>query len=54
MAYTANPEIAIAARGLKKTYAGNKKSPAKEALKGIDLSIPTGSIFGLLGPNGAG
>ena len=54
MAYTANPEIAIAARGLRKAYAWNKKSPAKEALKGIDLSIPTGSIFGLLGPNGAG
>ena len=28
--------------------------PAKEALKGIDLTIPRGSIFGLLGPNGAG
>jgi ABC-2 type transport system ATP-binding protein len=28
--------------------------PAKEALKGIDLDIPRGSIFGLLGPNGAG
>jgi len=25
-----------------------------EALKGIDLTIPTGSFFGLLGPNGAG
>ncbi|OYX48270.1 MAG: multidrug ABC transporter ATP-binding protein [Alphaproteobacteria bacterium 32-64-14] len=28
--------------------------PAKQALKGIDLQIPRGSIFGLLGPNGAG
>jgi ABC-2 type transport system ATP-binding protein len=27
---------------------------AKQALKGIDLAIPRGSIFGLLGPNGAG
>lgn len=45
---------AIAARGLRKTYAATKKSPAKEALKGIDLDIPQGSIFGLLGPNGAG
>lgn len=26
----------------------------KEALKGVSLSIPQGSIFGLLGPNGAG
>ncbi|WP_306251326.1 ABC transporter ATP-binding protein [Parvularcula sp. IMCC14364] len=45
---------AIAARGVRKTYAGSKKSPPKEALKGIDLHIPQGSIFGLLGPNGAG
>ncbi|MEZ5920832.1 MAG: ABC transporter ATP-binding protein [Parvularculaceae bacterium] len=45
---------AISARNLKKTYAATKKSPAKEALKGINLDIPVGSIFGLLGPNGAG
>ncbi len=45
---------AISARGLRKTYAATKKAPAKEALKGIDLEIPQGSIFGLLGPNGAG
>ena len=31
-----------------------KGEPPKDALKGIDLSIPAGSIFGLLGPNGAG
>lgn len=47
-------EAAIAARGLRKIYAATKKAPAKEALKGIDLDIPVGSIFGLLGPNGAG
>ena len=41
-------------RGLAKTYAATKKSPAKTALHGIDLDIPRGSIFGLLGPNGAG
>ena len=45
---------AIEIHGLKKTYAATGRSPAKEALKGIDLSIPRGSIFGLLGPNGAG
>lgn len=47
-------EYAIKIRGLKKTYAGEGKSSPKIALKGIDLSIPRGSIFGLLGPNGAG
>ncbi|MEL6370595.1 MAG: ABC transporter ATP-binding protein [Pseudomonadota bacterium] len=46
--------IAISARGLEKTYAATKKAPAKQALKGIDLDIKAGSIFGLLGPNGAG
>ena len=45
---------AIEISGLRKTYAGNGRSPAKEALKGINLNIPRGSIFGLLGPNGAG
>ena len=40
---------AISIRGLEKTYAGGK-----QALKGIDLEIPRGSMFGLLGPNGAG
>ncbi len=40
---------AIRIAGLKKTYPGGK-----EALKGIDLAVPAGSVFGLLGPNGAG
>lgn len=47
-------ENAIEIQGLRKTYSGNKRSAPKEALKGIDLNIPRGSIFGLLGPNGAG
>ncbi len=47
-------QYAISARSLRKTYKGNAKAPPKEALKGIDLQIPRGSIFGLLGPNGAG
>ena len=42
-------DAAISLKGLTKTYAGGK-----QALKGIDLEIPRGSIFGLLGPNGAG
>ncbi|GIT91661.1 ABC transporter ATP-binding protein [Jannaschia pagri] len=45
---------AIEIEGLRKVYAGDGKSPEKEALKGLDLDIPKGSIFGLLGPNGAG
>ncbi|PWT95881.1 MAG: ABC transporter ATP-binding protein [Candidatus Melainabacteria bacterium] len=38
----------IYARGLKKTY-GNL-----EAIKGIDLSVQRGEVFGLIGPDGAG
>jgi len=45
---------AIEIRGLKKVYKGMAGSPDKLALKGIDLEIPRGSMFGLLGPNGAG
>ncbi|MEM9618239.1 MAG: ABC transporter ATP-binding protein [Pseudomonadota bacterium] len=51
---TDTTRYAIAARSLRKIYKGNKKAPSKEALKGIDLQIPRGTIFGLLGPNGAG
>jgi ABC-2 type transport system ATP-binding protein len=39
---------AIEAQGLQKRYGD------VEALGGVDLSIPAGSILGLLGPNGAG
>lgn len=45
---------AIEIAGLTKTYAATGKTEAKDALKGIDLNIPRGSVFGLLGPNGAG
>jgi ABC-2 type transport system ATP-binding protein len=38
----------VSVRGLKKRFENH------EALKGIDLDIPRGTIFGLLGPNGAG
>jgi ABC-2 type transport system ATP-binding protein len=48
------PADAVRIRGLTKTYAGSKSAPPKQALKGIDLTIPRGSMFGLLGPNGAG
>jgi ABC-2 type transport system ATP-binding protein len=40
---------AIACRGLTKRYPGDIL-----ALDGLDLVVPSGSVFGLLGPNGAG
>ncbi len=41
--------VAIEVRGLTKTYGGGV-----EAVKGIDLDVQAGEVFGLLGPNGAG
>ena len=40
--------FAIEARGLFKSFDG------KEAVSGIDIAVPTGTIYGILGPNGAG
>lgn len=45
---------ALEITGLHKTYAATKRTEAKVALNGVDLSVPRRSIFGLLGPNGAG
>lgn len=47
-------EFSLNIQGLEKIYKGSGASPDKHALKGIDLQIKKGSIFGLLGPNGAG
>ena len=40
---------AIAADGIEVTY-----SDGTEAVRGVDLDIPSGEFFGFLGPNGAG
>ncbi len=45
---------AIEISNLGKIYKPSRRSPEKHALKGVDLVIPKGAIFGLLGPNGAG
>lgn len=44
----ARAPFAVAARWLSKTF-GNLT-----ALEGLDLQVPTGSVFGYSGPNGAG
>ncbi|MFD6321762.1 ATP-binding cassette domain-containing protein [Streptomyces sp. NPDC058442] len=41
-------EIGIEADGIRKRYGD------REALRGVDLSVPTGTLLGILGPNGAG
>ena len=45
-------EVAVEARALVKHY--KSRAGTVEAVKGVDLRIETGEIFGFLGPNGAG
>ncbi len=43
-----NDSLAISVEGLRKSYG------SVDAVRGIDLQVGTGEVFGLLGPNGAG
>ena len=45
---TATDGLALATRGLHKRYG------SRVALAGLDLSVPSGVVYGFLGPNGAG
>src|SRR3954464_4055672 len=44
----AQPDYALRTRGLQKRYG------SRIALAGLDLSVPSGVVYGFLGPNGAG
>jgi ABC-2 type transport system ATP-binding protein len=44
--------VAVEAEGLAKTY--RSRTGAVEAVRGVDLRVEAGEVFGFLGPNGAG
>jgi ABC-2 type transport system ATP-binding protein len=46
--------LAVEVRGLVKRYRGTRGQPDIEAVRGIDLAVASGEVFGFLGPNGAG
>jgi ABC-2 type transport system ATP-binding protein len=49
-------DLVIETKRLRKTYVSKERGTVKEieAVKGIDLVVKKGEIFGFLGPNGAG
>jgi ABC-2 type transport system ATP-binding protein len=50
----ATTDRAVDARGLTKRYTGGRGQPDVLAVRGIDLAVERGEVFGFLGPNGAG
>jgi ABC-2 type transport system ATP-binding protein len=49
-------DLVIETKGLRKTFISKERRAKKEveAVRGIDLAVRKGEIFGFLGPNGAG
>ncbi|PYC78837.1 ABC transporter [Streptomyces tateyamensis] len=43
----------IVTKGLRKSFRSRRSAPV-DAVRGLDLTVEPGEIFGLLGPNGAG
>lgn len=48
------PAPAVHAEKLCKTFRDFWRRPRVEAVRGVDLDVPAGSVFALLGPNGSG
>jgi ABC-2 type transport system ATP-binding protein len=48
------PTAAYEVRGLRRCYRSGRRTSPVAANDGIDLDVPTGTVFGVLGPNGAG
>lgn len=47
-------EPVIEIKGLRKTFRDFWLRPVAEAVRGIDLTVEKGDVFGILGPNGSG
>jgi ABC-2 type transport system ATP-binding protein len=54
LAAVTQDETIVSVRGLTMAYRRGLWKAPYEALRGIDLEVGRGSVFGLLGPNGAG
>ncbi len=56
MTMTNDSAAAVHVRGLTRSFQSGKRGARREtqALRGIDLTIPRGHLYGVLGPNGAG